>query len=62
MLLERRVDGMVLICAEITDVRSEQCHYEQLIERRARLVFAHGPFTFARIPTRRSPTACSARA
>ena len=34
MLLERRVDGMVFICAEITDVRSEHEHYEQLIEPR----------------------------
>jgi DNA-binding LacI/PurR family transcriptional regulator len=42
MLLERRVDGMVFICAEITDVRSEHEHYEQLIERGARLVFVNG--------------------
>ena len=42
MLLERRVDGMVFICAEITDVRSEHDHYGQLIERGARLVFVNG--------------------
>ncbi len=42
MLLERRVDGMVFICAEITDVRSGHSHYAQLIERGARLVFVNG--------------------
>jgi DNA-binding LacI/PurR family transcriptional regulator len=42
MLLERRVDGMVFICAEVTDVRSEHDHYAQLIERGARLVFVNG--------------------
>jgi DNA-binding LacI/PurR family transcriptional regulator len=42
MLLERRVDGMVFICAEVTDVRSEHDHYGQLIERGARLVFVNG--------------------
>ena len=42
MLLERRVDGMVFISAEITDVRSEHSHYGQLLERGARLVFVNG--------------------
>ncbi len=42
MLLERRVDGMVFICAEVTDVRSDHGHYQQLIERGARLVFVNG--------------------
>ena len=42
MLLERRVDGMVFICAEVTDVRSDHAHYVQLIERGARIVFVNG--------------------
>jgi DNA-binding LacI/PurR family transcriptional regulator len=42
MLLERRVDGMVFICAEITDVRGEHSHYEQLLRQGARLVFVNG--------------------
>ena len=42
MLLERRVEGMVFICAEITDVRGEHSHYEQLLEQGARLVFVNG--------------------
>ena len=41
MLLERRVDGMVFISAEITDVRGEHSHYRQLLER-GRLVFVNG--------------------
>lgn len=42
MLLERRVDGMVFICAEVTDVRSAHSHYAQLLEQGARLVFVNG--------------------
>lgn len=42
MLLERRVEGMVFISAEITDVRGEHSHYAQLLERGARLVFVNG--------------------
>ena len=42
MLLERRVDGMIFISAEITDVRGAHSHYRQLLERGARLVFVNG--------------------
>jgi DNA-binding LacI/PurR family transcriptional regulator len=42
MLLERRVEGMVFISAEITDVRGAHSHYAQLVERGARLVFVNG--------------------
>ena len=42
MLLERRVEGMVFICSEITDVRGEHSHYAQLLEQGARLVFVNG--------------------
>jgi DNA-binding LacI/PurR family transcriptional regulator len=42
MLLERRVEGMIFISAEITDARGEHSHYAQLIERGARLVFVNG--------------------
>ncbi len=42
MLLERRVEGMVFISAEVTDVRGEHSHYAQLVERGARLVFVNG--------------------
>ncbi len=33
MLLERRVEGMVFICAEVTDVRGEHAHYAALLDR-----------------------------
>jgi DNA-binding LacI/PurR family transcriptional regulator len=42
MLLERRVEGMVFICSEITDVRGQHLHYATLIEQGARLVFVNG--------------------
>ena len=42
MLLERRVEGMVFISAEVTDVRGKHSHYAQLLERGARLVFVNG--------------------
>jgi DNA-binding LacI/PurR family transcriptional regulator len=42
MLLERRVDGMIFICSEVTDVRGEHTHYRQLLDRGARLVFVNG--------------------
>jgi DNA-binding LacI/PurR family transcriptional regulator len=42
MLLERRVDGMVFICAEVTDARGDHAHYRQLLEQGARLVFVNG--------------------
>ena len=42
MLLERKVEGMVFICAEITDVRGDHGHYAQLLEQGAHLVFVNG--------------------
>jgi DNA-binding LacI/PurR family transcriptional regulator len=44
MLIERRVEGMVFICAEATDIRGDHAHYIQLLERGARLVFVNGGF------------------
>ncbi|MGH3065514.1 MAG: LacI family DNA-binding transcriptional regulator, partial [Gaiellaceae bacterium] len=42
MLLERGVEGMLFISAEITDVRGRHSHYSKLLERGARLVFVNG--------------------
>ncbi|HVM69570.1 MAG TPA: LacI family DNA-binding transcriptional regulator [Gaiellaceae bacterium] len=42
MLLERRVDGMIFISSEITDLRSHHSHYVRLVEDGARLVFVNG--------------------
>ncbi len=42
MLLERRVDGMIFISSELTDVRSDHRHYVRLRDEGARLVFVNG--------------------
>jgi DNA-binding LacI/PurR family transcriptional regulator len=42
MLLERRVDGMIFISSELTDLRSDHRHYIRLREEGARLVFVNG--------------------
>jgi DNA-binding LacI/PurR family transcriptional regulator len=42
MLLERRVDGMIFISSEITDLRSDHSHYRRLLREGARLVFVNG--------------------
>jgi DNA-binding LacI/PurR family transcriptional regulator len=42
MLLARRVDGMIFISSELTDLRSDHHHYVRLHEEGARLVFVNG--------------------
>jgi DNA-binding LacI/PurR family transcriptional regulator len=42
MLVERRVDGMIFISAEATDLRSDHAHYERMLEENARFVFVNG--------------------
>jgi DNA-binding LacI/PurR family transcriptional regulator len=42
MLVERRVDGMIFISSEVTDLRSDHPHYARLREEGARLVFVNG--------------------
>jgi DNA-binding LacI/PurR family transcriptional regulator len=42
MLLERRVDGMIFISSEITDLRSDHGHYLRLLDEGARIVFVNG--------------------
>src|SRR4029078_4254576 len=41
MLLERGVEGMIFISAEITDVRGRHSHYAKRLDRGARLVFVN---------------------
>ena len=48
MLLERRVDGMIFISSELTDLRSDHRHYVRLREEGARLVFVNGSARVAR--------------
>jgi len=42
MLLERRVEGMIFISSEVTDLRSDHAHYRRLLREGARLVFVNG--------------------
>jgi DNA-binding LacI/PurR family transcriptional regulator len=42
MLLERRVDGMIFISSEVTDLRSDHEHYRRLLGEGARFVFVNG--------------------
>src|SRR5262249_12242909 len=42
MLVERRVEGMIFISSEVTDLRSDHRHYARLREEGARLVFVNG--------------------
>jgi DNA-binding LacI/PurR family transcriptional regulator len=42
MLLERKVDGMIFISSEVTDLRSDHEHYRRLLRAGARLVFVNG--------------------
>ena len=42
MLVERRVDGMIFISSEVTDLRSDHRHYRRLREEGARIVFVNG--------------------
>ncbi len=42
MLLEHRVDGMIFISSEVTDLRSDHAHYRRLLEEGARIVFVNG--------------------
>jgi DNA-binding LacI/PurR family transcriptional regulator len=41
-LLERRVEGMIFISSEVTDLRSDHSHYVRLRAEGARLVFVNG--------------------
>ena len=42
MLVERRVDGMIFISSEVTDLRSDHGHYSRLRDEGAKLVFVNG--------------------
>jgi DNA-binding LacI/PurR family transcriptional regulator len=51
MLVERRVDAMIFISSEVTDVRSEHPHYLRLREEGARLVFVNGSYDSLEVPS-----------
>src|SRR3954453_15475069 len=42
MLLDRRVDGMIFISCELTNLAGDHGHYDRLLDDGARLVFVNG--------------------
>jgi DNA-binding LacI/PurR family transcriptional regulator len=51
MLLERRVDGMIFISCEMTDLQVDPSHYTRLARAGARLVFVNGAVGGLRVPS-----------
>ena len=50
MLLDRRVDGMIFISCEMTNLQGDHDHYERLVEEGARLVFVNGALDTLEVP------------
>jgi DNA-binding LacI/PurR family transcriptional regulator len=51
MLLDRRVEGMIFIACEMTNMRGDHSHYEQLLEEGARIVFVNGAMHTLDVPS-----------
>jgi DNA-binding LacI/PurR family transcriptional regulator len=51
MLLDRRVEGMIFICCEMTNLRGEHSHYLQLADEGARMVFVNGAIHTLDVPS-----------
>ena len=51
MLLDRRVDGMIFISSEITNLHGEHGHYKRLLAEGARIVFVNGALPTLDIPS-----------
>lgn len=51
MLLERRVEGMIFISCEMTDLRVDHSHYRRLVEEGAKLVFVNGALDDVEVPS-----------
>ena len=51
MLLDHRVDGMIFISCEMTNLDGEHSHYARLIEDGARLVFVNGVLDSLSVPS-----------
>lgn len=51
MLLERRVDAMIFISCEMTDLRGDHAHYARLIAEGARLLFVNGAIDTLAVPS-----------
>jgi len=51
MLLDRRVEGMIFIACEMTNLRGDHSHYAQLVEEGARIVFVNGAMHTLDVPS-----------
>ena len=51
MLLDRRVDGMIFISCEMTNLSGDHSHYERLLGEGARLVFVNGALHQLDVPS-----------
>jgi DNA-binding LacI/PurR family transcriptional regulator len=51
MLLDRRVQGMIFISCEMTNLRGDHGHYATLVEEGARLVFVNGALHTLDVPS-----------
>ncbi len=51
MLLDRRVQGMIFISCEMTNLRGDHGHYARLVEEGARLVFVNGALHQLDVPS-----------
>jgi DNA-binding LacI/PurR family transcriptional regulator len=51
MLLDRRVQGMIFIACEMTNLRGDHGHYARLVEEGARLVFVNGALHTLDVPS-----------
>ena len=51
MLLDRRVEGMIFISCEMTNLRGEHSHYLQLVDEGARIVFVNGAINTIDVPS-----------
>jgi DNA-binding LacI/PurR family transcriptional regulator len=51
MLLDRRVDGMIFISCEMTNMSGDHDHYGRLLEEGARIVFVNGALNALSVPS-----------
>ena len=51
MLLDRRVQGMIFIACEMTNLRGDHGHYAKLVDEGARLVFVNGALHSLSVPS-----------
>jgi DNA-binding LacI/PurR family transcriptional regulator len=51
MLLDRRVEGMIFVSCEMTNLRGDHGHYAKLVQEGARLVFVNGAIQTLDVPS-----------